>query len=57
MTSEQLDFLENEFQRDPDWKLAKTRQLATELQIDRIKIYKWHYDRKKLMLANQASSD
>ena len=36
-----------EYRADPNWDTAKTRKLAQRLGLDRIRIYKWHYDQTK----------
>ncbi len=47
MNQDELNFLEAEYLKDSDWDTEKTRQLAFKIGLNRIKIYKWHYDRKK----------
>jgi len=45
LTKEQLAILEYEFAVLPNWDLKMTKALSTRLNIDRLKIYKWHYDK------------
>ena len=47
LTAEQHRLLEAEFQKDPNWSIKKTRELSVNLDLDRTKIYKWNYDRKR----------
>ena len=39
--------LEQEYQRQPEWDTERTQAIATMLGMKRLKVYKWHYDRKK----------
>jgi len=39
--------LEDEYEKDPRWTIKKTRELSISLELDRTKIYKWNYDRKR----------
>ena len=47
MTVEQLNLLEAEFQSNPIWNTKRTKNIAESLNINRVKVYKWHYDRKR----------
>jgi len=47
MTKEQTQYLENLFQLDPNWNTADTKTISGATGLNRVKIYKWHYDRKK----------
>jgi len=47
MSKDQLLFLEEEYQKQPNWSLAHTKSIAQGLDLDRVKVYKWHYDRKR----------
>ena len=47
LTADQHRMLEAEFQKDANWTIRKTRELSTKLALDRTKIYKWNYDRKR----------
>ena len=47
MTKEQIQILENEFQRDHNWSTAKIKEIAVRVQLGRVKVYKWSWDRKK----------
>ena len=52
---EQQRILESEFARDSSWLPAQVRQLANRLDYDYVKVYKWGWDRKKKLIANQPS--
>ena len=43
----EMNLLEAEYQKQSDWNIAKTKELSTRLNLSRVKIYKWHYDRKR----------
>ena len=47
LTRLEVAVLEVEYQREPRWDKRKTKELAQRYDLDRVKIYKWHYDRKK----------
>lgn len=47
LTEAQLAILELEFAKLPAWDFNVTQALAKRLGIDRLKIYKWHYDKSK----------
>ena len=47
MTKEQCEILEAEFQRNPNWTGAQVKEIAQRMQLKRVKIYKWSWDRKK----------
>ena len=47
MTKEQCEILEAEFQRNPNWTGAQIKEIAQRMQLKRVKIYKWSWDRKK----------
>ena len=47
MTEFDKAVLESEFVLNPTWDYLLTKALSERLQINRIKIYKWHYDRVK----------
>lgn len=47
LTPQQICFLELRYQKDPDWQAKDLSQLAKELNFPRVKIYKWHWDRKQ----------
>lgn len=36
--------LRSEFLKDPVWSKAKIEQLASQLNLTCVKVYKWHYD-------------
>ena len=46
-TNEQLQILEHEYLRKSNWKTKDTKRLAKLLRVNRIRIYKWHYDKKR----------
>ena len=47
MTKEQSQILESEFMRDHNWSTAKIKAIAERIQLGRVKVYKWSWDRKK----------
>ena len=47
MSKDQLKILESEYLRESNWSLQKTKQIALRIDLDRVKVYKWHYDRKR----------
>ena len=47
LTQEQQDILEHEFQKQPDWGVLKMMQISRRLGLQKGKIYKWNWDRKK----------
>ena len=42
-----MQILEHQYLRKSNWKTKDTKRLAKLLQINRIRIYKWHYDKKR----------
>ena len=44
--------MERAYQNDSDWSRPFVKELAVSLGLDRIKVYKWHYDRKKFGLGS-----
>ena len=46
MSDEQKAVLEAEYLKDPEWTTPRITQIARRLQLNRTKIYKWHWDRK-----------
>lgn len=46
MSDEQKAILEAEYLKDPEWTTPRITQIARRLQLNRTKIYKWHWDRK-----------
>ena len=36
-----------EFRRDPTWARAQVTRLSEQLGIDRLKVYKWGFNRKR----------
>ena len=47
LTQEQIDVLESEYLKDPVWETKQITKLARRLKLNRTKVYKWHWDRKK----------
>jgi len=47
MTKEQVDYLEKLYQVDTNWVTDDTKTISAVTGLGRVKIYKWHYDRKK----------
>ena len=52
----QHQVLENAFLVDPNWSKRYVKELALSLQLNRVKVYKWHWDRKKKELARGQDS-
>ena len=52
----EAEFLENEFLKDPIWKVPRKKWLSAKLEMSRAKIYKWHYDRRRRAAEEQASN-
>ena len=42
-----LYVLEREYHANPNWDSQKITELADELNLARVKIYKWNWDRRK----------
>ena len=47
LTSEQQAILQQEYEKNPDWRTRFITQLASRLNICRTKVYKWGWDRRK----------
>ncbi len=47
LSKAEKQILESEYLKNPDWDTWKTRELADRLGLNRIKVYKWHYIRKR----------
>ena len=47
LSKSENEFLEKEYQKDPNWDVAKKKWLSAKLGLGRTKIYKWNYDRRK----------
>ncbi len=45
-TKEQIEILENEFEKDPAWSKHKMNTLASNLGLKMSQIYKWNWDRR-----------
>jgi len=56
LKAEQIEQLEQEYQRDPNWHSSFITALAKRLQLNRTKIYKWSWDRKKKDAAMQTGN-
>ena len=54
LTEDEKEILEQEFQKNPNWGKVTIRKLAERLDLDRTKIYKWNWDRKKMELSNKS---
>lgn len=50
MNRTEKNFLEAEFEKNPNWSQQKIKDLSVQLDFAYVKIYKWHYDRKKLAI-------
>ena len=53
LKKEQKAILEQELSLKPNWDTNDTRRIAEKLGINRIKVYKWHYDQKKAKKVTQ----
>ena len=53
LTSDQHAVLENAFLIDPNWSKRYVKELALSLNLNRVKVYKWHWDRKKKELQDR----
>jgi len=49
-TRREHEFLQAEYEKNPNWRVKDTKRLAAILDVSRIKVYKWHYDYKRLQL-------
>ena len=47
-----LDFLEQEYQRNPKWGKKDQLRISMALKTNKTKVYKWNWD-KKLKIKNQ----
>ena len=54
MCKEHNAFLESKFQQSANWTKAQIQELASQLQIPYVKIYKWNWERKKKVLNDQS---
>ena len=50
-----MALLEHEYQRNSNWSTARITQIAKRLKLNRTKIYKWSWDRKKKEAEEQAN--
>ena len=55
MTMAQSHLLEIEFQRNPNWTSAQVKAIAERMELSRVKVYKWGWDRKKKEIAYYAA--
>ena len=39
--------LESKYLMQPNWTTAQMKQLARQMNLSRVKIYKWNWDRKR----------
>ena len=47
LSYDQLEMLEFKFTADPNWSQKLIYDLANVLGLPYVKVYKWHYERKK----------
>ena len=47
LTRVETDLLEAEYTKDPNWTQARTQELVVKFGLGRLKLYKWHYDRRR----------
>ena len=43
----QMNQLENAYIKNPNWSKKDISQIAQQMSMRRVKVYKWHWDRKK----------
>ena len=47
LSETQKSILKQNFDKNPNWDGKKIQELATELDLPRIKVYKWNWDHKR----------
>lgn len=47
MTEAENEMLKQEFNKDQNWNKEQVTEVAARLQIARLRVYKWGWDRKK----------
>ena len=47
LTSEQKSILEHYYKKMPNWNASKIGEISKRLDLPRIKVYKWNWDRKR----------
>ena len=58
MTAEQKAVLEEEYERNPtNWTPQFVTGVALRLGLNRTKVYKWHWDYRKLIAARDGEAD
>lgn len=57
LTADQIAILEAEFQKNANWTSKDMAKLSTRLAVEKSKIYKWNWDRKRKELASQGATD
>ena len=56
LTADQIGVLETEFQKNANWTGRDMAKLSTRLAVEKSKIYKWNWDRKRKELASQGAA-
>lgn len=56
LTADQIGVLETEFQKNANWTGRDMAKLSTRLAVEKSKIYKWNWDRKRKELASQGAT-
>ena len=56
LTPSQLKSLECAYRRNPNWSKKYLKRLALRLGLDRTKVYKWHWDRKRRGLGDRQAA-
>ena len=57
LTGDQIAILESEFQKNANWTSKDMVKLSTRLAVEKSKIYKWNWDRKRKELASQGPTN
>lgn len=56
LTADQIGVLETEFQKNANWTGRDMAKLSTRLAVEKSKIYKWNWDRKRKELTSQGAT-
>lgn len=53
-TKEEIDFLEQQFVKDPDWTRKTVQFCKKNLNLETAQIYKWGFDKKMILKKNSS---
>ena len=53
MNSDQINYLENQYQQGVNWGTNQITFISQRLRLDRTKVYKWLWDRRRKDTQNQ----